>query len=205
MTIGWNTHLAFYINSLNKKPKVLFPLFVFLKYTDGIYFQKYWNHWVYNFLKYQLVWWYKYKSKQAWIHQNYNSWFAAGQFAAAAGNDDETNHEFFPLRAFAHTLGASTQYPSGSQLEGHLLSEAFLDSPAIRTLFSTSDFCSFFIVLTTVSNYFICWFKMGLPNPSHQETSTSLLDSLIHQRADSRSKKNYNPAACGIKSTFTER
>ena len=26
---------------------------------------------------------------------------------------------------------------------------------------------------------------------------TSLLDSLIYQRADSRSKKNYNPAACG--------
>ena len=38
-----------------------------------------------------------------------------------------------------------------------------------------------------------------------QETSISLLDSLIHHRADSRSKKNYNPAACGIKITFTER
>ena len=33
----------------------------------------------------------------------------------------------------------------------------------------------------------------------------SLLDNLIHQRADSRSKKNYNAAACGIKTTFTER
>ena len=30
-------------------------------------------------------------------------------------------------------------------------------------------------------------------------------DSLIHQRADSRSKKNYNRAACGTKTTFTER
>ena len=30
-------------------------------------------------------------------------------------------------------------------------------------------------------------------------------DSLIHQRADSRSKKNYNPEACGTKTTFTER
>ena len=31
------------------------------------------------------------------------------------------------------------------------------------------------------------------------------LDSLIHQRAESRSKKNYNPAAWGTKTTFTER
>ena len=38
--------------------------------------------------------------------------------------------------------------------------------------------------------------------PTDQETYTSLLDSLIHQRADSRSK-NYNPAACGTKTTFT--
>ena len=30
-------------------------------------------------------------------------------------------------------------------------------------------------------------------------------DSLIHQRVESRSKKNYNPAACGMKTTFTER
>ena len=28
---------------------------------------------------------------------------------------------------------------------------------------------------------------------------------LIDQRADSRSKKNDNPAACGTKTTFTER
>ena len=34
---------------------------------------------------------------------------------------------------------------------------------------------------------------------------TSFLDRLIHQRADSRSKKNYNPTACGRKTTFTER
>ena len=33
----------------------------------------------------------------------------------------------------------------------------------------------------------------------------TLVDSFIHQRADSRSKKNYNPAACGTKTTFTER
>ena len=33
----------------------------------------------------------------------------------------------------------------------------------------------------------------------------SLLDNLIHQRADSRGKKNYNPAACGTKTTFPER
>ena len=42
---------------------------------------------------------------------------------------------------------------------------------------------------------------------THQEESgrhTSLLDSLIRQRTDSRSK-NYNPAACGMKTTFTER
>ena len=32
---------------------------------------------------------------------------------------------------------------------------------------------------------------------------SSLLDSLNHQRADSRSKKHYNPAACGPKTTFT--
>ena len=34
-------------------------------------------------------------------------------------------------------------------------------------------------------------------SPSHQEACTSLLESLIHQEADSRSKKNYNPADCG--------
>ena len=28
---------------------------------------------------------------------------------------------------------------------------------------------------------------------------------LEQQRAESRSKKNYNPAACGTKTTFTER
>ena len=42
-------------------------------------------------------------------------------------------------------------------------------------------------------------------SPSQQEACTSLFDSLIHQRADSRSKKNYNPAPCGTKTTFTER
>ena len=38
----------------------------------------------------------------------------------------------------------------------------------------------------------------------HQSLPSSLLDSLIHQRADSRSKKNYSTAACGTKTTFTE-
>ena len=39
---------------------------------------------------------------------------------------------------------------------------------------------------------------------SHQEDCTNLLDSLIHQRADSRIKKNYSPAACGMETTVTE-
>ena len=34
-------------------------------------------------------------------------------------------------------------------------------------------------------------------SPSHQEACTSLLDRLTHQKAESRSKKNYSPAACG--------
>ena len=42
-------------------------------------------------------------------------------------------------------------------------------------------------------------------NPSHQEACTTLLDSLIHWKADSRSKKYYNPAACSMKTTITER
>ena len=47
---------------------------------------------------------------------------------------------------------------------------------------------------------------LATPGQDDTETGrrTSFLDSLIHQRADSRSKKNYNPAACGIKITFTE-
>ena len=49
------------------------------------------------------------------------------------------------------------------------------------------------------------WWLYLWTSLSHQETCTSLLDSLIHQRADSRSKKNYSPAACGTKTTFTER
>ena len=39
----------------------------------------------------------------------------------------------------------------------------------------------------------------------HQSLPSSILDSVNHQRADSRSKKNYKPAACGTKTTFTER
>ena len=42
-------------------------------------------------------------------------------------------------------------------------------------------------------------------SPSHQEACTSLFNSLIHQKVDSRSKKNYNTAACGMKTTFRER
>lgn len=78
-----------------------------------------------------------------------------------------------PLTAFAHTLGASTLRTIGSflhfepQLDGPLLTEAVLDSPCPRALFSTSEFCLFFTVLTTVSNYFICWFKMGLSSQLH--------------------------------------
>ena len=41
--------------------------------------------------------------------------------------------------------------------------------------------------------------------PTSESLPSSLLDSLNHQRADSRSKKNYNPAACGPKTTVTER
>ena len=40
--------------------------------------------------------------------------------------------------------------------------------------------------------------------PSHQEACTSLLDSLIHQMADSRHKKNYNLAACRTEAVITE-
>ena len=38
---------------------------------------------------------------------------------------------------------------------------------------------------------------------SNKKTTQSKNDR--DQRADSRSKKNYNPAACGTKTTFTER
>ena len=41
-------------------------------------------------------------------------------------------------------------------------------------------------------------------SPSQQEDSTSLLNSLTHQGAESRSKKNYNPAPCGMETTITE-
>ena len=53
--------------------------------------------------------------------------------------------------------------------------------------------------LATENELLICVWKII------SETCTSLSDSLIHQRADSRSKKNYNPAACGTKTIFTER
>ena len=36
----------------------------------------------------------------------------------------------------------------------------------------------------------------------HQSLPLSPLDSLNHQRADNRSKKNYNPAACGPKTSY---
>ena len=43
--------------------------------------------------------------------------------------------------------------------------------------------------------------NQSLPSGSLQ----SLLNRLIHQRADGRSKKNYSPAACRTKTTITER
>ena len=49
------------------------------------------------------------------------------------------------------------------------------------------------------------WIKVLLSSTHHQSLPSSLLGSLTHQRADSGSKKNYNPAACGTKTTFTER
>ena len=51
-------------------------------------------------------------------------------------------------------------------------------------------------------HYFKTWTRSST---HHQSLPSSLLDSLNHQRAASRSKKNYNPAACGPKTTFTER
>ena len=39
----------------------------------------------------------------------------------------------------------------------------------------------------------------------HQSLPSRLLVRLIYQRADSSSKKKYNPVACGTKTTFTER
>ena len=41
-------------------------------------------------------------------------------------------------------------------------------------------------------------------SPCYQEACTSLLDSLIHQMADRRSKKNYNPKASKTKPSITE-
>jgi len=38
---------------------------------------------------------------------------------------------------------------------------------------------------------------------SHQEACTSLLDSLIHQKAD-RGSRNYNLAACRIENMLSE-
>ena len=53
-----------------------------------------------------------------------------------------------------------------------------------------------------------CWLSIlfyFLKNIYLVSLPSSLLDSLNHQRADNRSKKNYNPAACGPKTTVTER
>ena len=47
--------------------------------------------------------------------------------------------------------------------------------------------------------------EIGIKSESSESLPSSLLDSLNHQRADNRSKKNYNPAACGPKTTVTER
>ena len=40
-------------------------------------------------------------------------------------------------------------------------------------------------------------------SPSYQKVCTCLLDSLFHQGSESGSKKNYNPAAYGIKTAMT--
>ena len=45
------------------------------------------------------------------------------------------------------------------------------------------------------------WAKIS---PSHLEACTSLLNSLIYQEANSRSKKSYNPAACWMEAAITE-
>ena len=42
-------------------------------------------------------------------------------------------------------------------------------------------------------------------SPSHQEVYTSPWIKLIHQGADTRSKRNYDPAACEKETTDTER
>ena len=41
-------------------------------------------------------------------------------------------------------------------------------------------------------------------SPSHQEACTSLRTNLTHQREDTRSKRNYSPAACKTEMTSTK-
>ena len=41
-------------------------------------------------------------------------------------------------------------------------------------------------------------------SPSNHEACTNLLDGLIHQRAESRSKMSYNPTASGVETAVTE-
>ena len=48
------------------------------------------------------------------------------------------------------------------------------------------------------------WLRWKL-QPSTSMISHTFKKKEAFQRADSRSKKNYNPAACGMKTTFTER
>ena len=52
--------------------------------------------------------------------------------------------------------------------------------------------------LLQINHIIYLHFKLALSNLKYL-IYTSLLDSLIYQRTDSRSKKNYNSAACGMK------
>lgn len=128
------------------------------------------NHWVYDFLKYQIVCWYTNISlnEHELIKITTPDLHEGGWFAAAGGHDVGKNHTSPPSKPL-HVLWVSPpciwlapSHLAGSHLEGHLLNEAFLDSPTIRTLYSTSEFCLFYIVLSTVSNYLIDWLKIGL-------------------------------------------
>ena len=83
-------------------------------------------------------------------------------------------------------VGSSVGLPQAKQKTGREPSPTHQQSSGLK----------FYWALTTTATV----------SSTHQQSlPSSLLDSLIHQRADSRGKKNYNPAACGIKITFTER
>ena len=58
--------------------------------------------------------------------------------------------------------------------------------------------------LPTRGTKFISTHQWAKISPSHPEACTSLLNSLIYQEANSRSKKSYSPAACWMEATITE-